>query len=86
MAKRTNYSPHLGVSYVCDMINWIVHQGDQVGENLSRPENIGRYLNYSASVMYNQTLRPWWTTSHYFNPFYNNYCGEIGTINQSQRF
>jgi len=71
----------LGVSYGRDIINWIVRQGDQVGENLSRPENIGRYLNYSASIMYNQTLRTWWTASHYINTFYNNYSGEIGTIN-----
>lgn len=71
----------LGISYGRDMINWIVRQGDQVGENLSRPENIGRYLNYSASVMYNQTLRSWWTASHYINAFYNNYSGEIGDVN-----
>lgn len=71
----------LGVSYGRDIINWIIRQGDQVGENLSRPENIGRYLNYSASVMYNQTLNSWWTASHYANAFYNDYSGEIGNVN-----
>lgn len=71
----------LGISYGRDMINWIVRQGDRIGENLSRPENIGRYLNYSASMMYNQTLRSWWTASHYVNTFYNTYSGEIGSVN-----
>lgn len=71
----------LGISYGRDMINWIIRQGDKVGENLSKPENIGRYMNYSASVMYNQTLRTWWTASHYLNAFYNNYSGEIGNVN-----
>jgi outer membrane receptor protein involved in Fe transport len=71
----------LGISYGRDMINWIIRQGDKVGENLSKPENIGRYMNYSASVMYNQKLRTWWTASHYVNAFYNNYSGEIGNVN-----
>ncbi|WP_333627089.1 TonB-dependent receptor domain-containing protein [Sphingobacterium siyangense] len=71
----------VGISYGRDMINWIIRQGDKVGENLSKPENIGRYMNYSASVMYNQTLRSWWTASHYVNAFYNNYSGEIGNVN-----
>jgi len=75
----------LGISYGRDMINWIVRQGDRVGENLSRPENIGRYLNYSASVMYNQTLRSWWTASHYVNAFYNNYSGQIDEVNLDSR-
>lgn len=75
----------LGVSYGRDIINWIVRQGDQIGENLSRPENIGRYLNYSASIMYNQTFLSWWTASHYLNGFYNDYSGEIGTVNLNSK-
>lgn len=71
----------LGISYGKDIINWIMRRGDQVGENLSKPENIGRYLNYSASVMYNQTLTRWWTASHYVNAFYNDYSGEIDQVN-----
>lgn len=70
----------LGLSYGQNTINWVVRQGDRVGENLSRPENIGRYLNYSVSMMYNQTLYAWWTASHYVNAFYNDYSGEIDDV------
>lgn len=75
----------VGVSYGRDIINWIIRQGDRVGENLARPENIGRYLNYSASVMYNQRVNSWWSASHYVNAFYNDYTGEIGEANLASK-
>lgn len=71
----------LGMSYGRNIIQWITRQGDRVGESLSKPDNIGEYLNYTASVMYNQTLFSFWTANHYVNAFYNDYRGDIDEIN-----
>lgn len=75
----------LGLSYGRDIINWIIRAGDQEGESLSRPENIGRYINYSASVMYNQSIASYWTASHYVNTFYNDYTGDIEGVNLNSK-
>lgn len=63
-----------------DVINWVSRVGNLPTENLTRPENIGRYRNYSASVMYNNSFFSWWTASHYLNGFHNSYTGKIEEI------
>lgn len=64
-----------------DVITFVSRAGERANETYSRPENIGRFMNYSASIMYNNRFASWWTGSHYFNTFYNEYKGEIdGTV------
>ena len=71
----------LSMSYGKDVINWISRAGTQQGENLTRPENIGDYQNYSASIMYNNRFTTWWTANHYLNGFHNKYTGQIENTN-----
>lgn len=75
----------LSMSYGKDMINWISRAGTLPGENLTRPENVGNYHNYSASVMYNQLLTSWWTANHYVNGFHNSYSGQIEGTNLNSK-
>jgi len=67
----------LSMGYGRDVINWISRVGNLPGENMTRPENIGNYWNYSVSTMYNHRFYAWWTASHYLNGFHNRYSGEI---------
>ncbi|MBE8721151.1 TonB-dependent receptor domain-containing protein [Sphingobacterium pedocola] len=70
----------VSMSYGLNVINWVSRVGSLPAENLTRPENIGRYRNYSASMMYNNSFSSWWTASHYLNGFYNSYSGAINDI------
>ncbi|MFD2599314.1 outer membrane beta-barrel protein [Sphingobacterium corticis] len=70
----------LSMSYGYDVINWVSRVGSNVGENLTRPANIGNFKNYSANMMYNNRFTSWWTGNHYVNAFHNNYRGEIDDV------
>ncbi|MFD2969454.1 outer membrane beta-barrel family protein [Sphingobacterium bambusae] len=64
-----------------DVITFVSRAGESANETYSRPENIGQFTNYSASVMYNNRFASWWSGSHYLNAFHNAYRGEIdGTV------
>lgn len=70
-----------GLSHSRDVRTWITGTGDNPNQTYSRPENIGKHNNYSASIMYNNTFMPFWTGSHYINGFHNRYSGSIDEIN-----
>ena len=71
----------LSTSYGKNVITWITQAAEEEGVTFSTPENIGRFANYSASVMYNSAFLPWWSGSHYVNIFHNSYSGEINKVN-----
>lgn len=71
----------LGYSHSRDVRTWVTSTGDNPNQTYSRPENIGKHKNYSASMMYNNNFTSFWTGSHYINGFYNSYIGTIDEIN-----
>jgi len=70
----------LGLSHSRDVRTWITGTGDLPNQTFSRPENIGKHKNYSASIMYNNSFTPFWTGSHYINGFHNKYTGTVNDI------
>ncbi|WP_437919463.1 outer membrane beta-barrel protein [Sphingobacterium sp. LRF_L2] len=70
----------LSVSRNRDVITFVSRAGEAENQTYSRPENIGRFMNYSASIMYNNRFASWWTGSHYLNAFHNDYQGTIDDI------
>lgn len=70
----------LSTSYGKNVITWITRAAEDENVTFSTPENIGRFINYSASVMYNSSFTSWWSGSHYVNIFHNKYTGEVDGI------
>ncbi|MBL1410766.1 outer membrane beta-barrel family protein [Sphingobacterium faecale] len=70
----------LSSSYGKNVITWITRAAKDENVTFSTPENIGRFINYSASVMYNSSFVSWWSGSHYVNVFHNEYIGEVDAI------
>lgn len=61
-----------------DVIMSIARVGEQIGETLAKPENVGSFVNYGISLMYNTSLNSWWEVSNYLNAFHNEYKGRFG--------
>lgn len=70
----------LSAGYGKNVITWITRAAAEPNVTFSTPENIGRFVNYSASVMYNSSFTSWWTGSHYVNAFHNRYSGSIDAV------
>lgn len=70
----------LSTSYCKNVITWITRGAKEENMTFSTPENIGRFINYSANVMYNSSFTSWWAGSHYINAFHNKYTGEVDGI------
>lgn len=70
----------LSAGYGKNVITWITRAAPEPNVTFSTPENIGRFINYSASVMYNSSFTSWWTGSHYANAFHNQYYGSIDAV------
>lgn len=60
-----------------DVIMHIARMGEQPGETLTRPENVGTFVNYGLSIMYNTAFNSWWDVSSYLNGFRNEYRGSF---------
>ncbi|ODS84543.1 MAG: hypothetical protein ABS46_03270 [Cytophagaceae bacterium SCN 52-12] len=63
-----------------DVIMHIARIGEQPGETLTRPENVGTFANYGLSIMYNTSFNSWWDVSSYLNGFRNEYRGSFGEV------
>lgn len=70
----------IGFSHSKDVITWITGIGENPSQTYSRPENLGKHLNYSASIMYNSRFASFWDGSHYINAFHNSFSGTVGEI------
>lgn len=75
----------LGLSHSKDVITWITGIGENPSQTYSRPENLGKHLNYSASMMYNNRFASFWDGSHYINAFHNSFKGTVGAIDLDRK-
>lgn len=66
-----------------DVITYITGTGDKPNSTFTRPENVGKFVNYGFNVMYNSNFFKWWTANHYFTVFKNKYTGTFEDVNMS---
>ncbi len=74
-AANNKFFTTLSFNRGSDVILAVTGEGEQAGQTLSRPENVGSFINYGISVMYNGAFTDWWEASHYANLFHNKYEG-----------
>lgn len=60
-----------------DVITYLTGTGDTPNSTFTRPENVGKFINYGFNVMYNSNFYKWWTANHYFTVFHNSYTGNF---------
>jgi RNase P/RNase MRP subunit p29 len=66
-----------------DVITYLTGPGDTPNSTFTRPENVGKFVNYGFNVMYNSNFYKWWTANHYFTVFKNEYTGKFEDVNMS---
>lgn len=66
-----------------DVITYLTGPGDTPNSTFTRPENVGKFVNYGLNVMYNSNFYKWWTANYYFTVFKNKYTGTFEDVNMS---
>lgn len=66
-----------------DVITYLTGSGDTPNSTFTRPENVGKFVNFGFNVMYNSNFYKWWTANHYFTVFKNKYTGTFEEVNMS---